>query len=392
MTEMSRRRLVFGLLGAAAAGGMTACQNGSASGHGGATAGRGSAGGDKPAWHRHEIWGTGQGEAMVAADGTVYATFFGDLRALDASSGTRRWVFRPEQSAGSEPVPAGDAVYFVGAANIGRPTKVYALDAHTGAQRWVFTGAPNQTAPMSAATAGDAVYVATSGVMYALDAATGKERWNWHRGQLPVQFGPPAIAGKTVYVGNAAGLVYAFDAASGRLRWSVKCGDDFGNAAFLTRPLVADGRVYVNARGARPGLYALRAADGKQLWHFQRDRGSTRGAFDQAPIIASSMLCHVSIIDGKVYGLDPARGHKRWEFATPWTGNASPLAVGKGLLLVGGDTGVLYGLDPASGAPRWRYTPSGGRVVAGPAVSGDLVCIAVGSADSIEGDIYGIRL
>src|SRR5215216_1962360 len=98
------------------------------------------------------------------------------------------------------------------------------------------------------------VYVGSySGTLNALDLATGKTRWMYETGAAVREpnlnlelgiLGSAAVAGDTVYVGDATATVHALDAATGALRWKAKT-DDQNAACIWSSPVVGNGVVYV---------------------------------------------------------------------------------------------------------------------------------------------------
>ena len=114
--------------------------------------------------------------------------------------------------------------------------------------------------------------------VYALDAATGRMRWSFFTGG-PVRFAP-AFWKDRVFAVSDDGFLYCLKAQDGALLWKLRAGPDadrlLGNGRMVSRwvarggPAVRDGVVYWGA-GIWPTdgvhVYAVRATDGKVLWH-----------------------------------------------------------------------------------------------------------------------------
>lgn len=128
-------------------------------------------------WH-YEMHGRDGGiepRGPAIADGAVYATAGGDVHAVDAETGDRRWRFVTGYRTAGPPATDGERV-FVAAKNL------YALDAVDGTERWrvvdeslperhdLKRGVPYLGRP---AVADGAVYVRAG----AVDAATGGRLW-----------------------------------------------------------------------------------------------------------------------------------------------------------------------------------------------------------------------
>ena len=212
------------------------------------------------------------GSSPAVAGGIVFIGA-SDCRmiALDAGTGKRRWEFTtggyrllphvPPRARGidSSPAVCDGAVYFVGADG-----NVYALTAASGARRW--------TTPMecdgrsSVAVYGGAVYGGGRGTVFALNASTGAQQWQ-QRVSTTFDYGVPAVADGRVYIAgrragsatgelSTAGDLYAFDAATGHLHWHVPT-DSWVEAS----PAVGAGDVYLATRGSSIGNAMLSAFD-----------------------------------------------------------------------------------------------------------------------------------
>lgn len=207
----------------------------------------------------HSSPAIGHGSVFVGSfDGSVYA--------FDQETGERRWRFDTEgRSLDSEPAgfdrrsivssPAvTDSAVYIGS----RDGQFYAIDVGTGRLRWKVAHDGGSWSITSPAIAGGMVYDASSDArfVHALSAATGDRRWR--SSTMGPVWSSPAIAGRTLYVGDGAGAVYAFDLATGRIHWSYRTG-----AAVMSSPAVADGVLYVGS--ADGAVYALRLDQGPGL-------------------------------------------------------------------------------------------------------------------------------
>jgi len=166
------------------------------------------------------------------------------------------------------------------------------------ALRWVYKAGqkPQPAWPRSKRLRDDRAYhvVAAGGKVFfgssadchihALDAETGREVWSFAT-DSPVRFAPalwkaPGRAGRyRLFAVSDDGVLYCLDAAGGKLLWRRRGGPNrrmlLGNGRMISRwparggPVVADGVVYFGA-GMWPSegvwIYALAAADGKQIW------------------------------------------------------------------------------------------------------------------------------
>lgn len=197
--------------------------------------------------------------------GTVYAaTMNGEIIALDAATGTRKWVFK---AAGNQYFPKGEFLFapvvhqgllFAGS----RDASFYALDASSGTLKWKVTD-KNRAWYTTAIAAEGTVYACSSDGHYiqALEAVSGTKKWEFMAEDLI--FTTPALVDGVLYFGSHDGHLYAVTAADGRRLWKHRVG-----AAVLSSPLSGDGVVWFGADDGR--FYALQGrtrptADGKNV-------------------------------------------------------------------------------------------------------------------------------
>ncbi|HWT95663.1 MAG TPA: PQQ-binding-like beta-propeller repeat protein, partial [Solirubrobacteraceae bacterium] len=273
------------------------------------------------AWTHDEPAG-GLWETFPLVDGrTMYLTSTGgDVLALDATTGRRRWTFQPQTDflaagGGAEVQPVsrgvalGDGRVYV----LTYDERLIALDAETGAERWtvrVADTAQGYTGTSPPSFHDGVLYVgsagsdarASRGFVAAHDARTGRRLWRTFTVPPGVGGGrvwmPPTVdpKTKTVYAGtgnpspaiatgrdgcieHASGIV-ALDAATGEVQWgeSEVCGDtwDFDGGQ---PPLLFDARedgdpdtpLRVAAHANKSGLHTLYdAVDGSTLFKPRR--------------------------------------------------------------------------------------------------------------------------
>ena len=141
--------------------------------------------------------------------------------------------------------------------------------------------------------------------------------------------------------------------------WAFKCGD-----AIETTPLVVGNVVYVACLDKH--LYAVDLTTGKQVWRRKL------GSFKASPGYDNGRLV-VGDLEGKVYGVDAAKGDLLWTFETQGEIHAAPNFV-KGDLLIGSHDGTLYRLS-RDGKKVWEYKIDG-PVNGAAAVIGDRTFVA----------------
>lgn len=166
----------------------------------------------------------------VILDGVVYqGVMNGEMHAIDANTGTSRWVAQP-----GGPIPHTAAVY-EGRVYFGSlDGNVYALSTVDGSTDWQFhTGGPVVSAP---AAVNGRVYIGSNdGNLYALNAATGAELWRVTTGGPVVS--SPAVANGRVYFGSEDLTARCVNADSGAGIWSTPL---YGAGMHNTHPVVSD--------------------------------------------------------------------------------------------------------------------------------------------------------
>jgi alcohol dehydrogenase (cytochrome c) len=168
------------------------------------------------------------------------------------------------------------------------------------------------------------LYFTTYNTTFALDASTCALKWKYSRpgptGGLGVSRGVAYLDGK-LFRGTGDAHIFALDAATGQPGWDVSIARAKGESVALA-PIAWNGMVYVgNAGGDNFGvtgrIYALSAADGKELWRFDvvpesgPARGTWKNVTEQNPPTGGATWT--------TYSLDPDAG-------VLWisTGNVAP--------------------------------------------------------------------
>jgi outer membrane protein assembly factor BamB len=250
----------------------------------------------------------------------------GYVVAWDADTGKRRWQWN-KAPVESSPLLVRNTL-FVGTWDHG----VYALNARNGRVRWRFEA--DDQVNTSAAFWRRTVYIATNGgTLYAINARNGKLRWSADSGG-EFFYATPTLAYGRVFIGNTDGTMYSYGAKTGRLLWARPLGTYiYGAAAVWRRRVFAgtyDGYMYsldaatgdvkwrITAPGAvhaaatvqrglvyyatcsscgseasravkrgPDGVYALRARNGRQVWHFPNGKYAN-------PMVADSERIYIT--------------------------------------------------------------------------------------------------
>jgi outer membrane protein assembly factor BamB len=281
------------------------------------------------------------------------------------------------------------------------PGVVIAVDAETGSERWIFeTGTFADL--WTPAVVGDTLYVGSGdGYLYAVDTTSGMERWRTQVGIMPpsspvvvdgvLYFGAAAVADGLVYVGDVVGGtlialdpatgselwryagadpgLYAVDAVSGTVRWHFST-----EQPVMATPAVADGVVYVIDLGNR--LYAVDAASGTERWSIQVGEPVIRIDFalqvPSSPAVVGDLI-YAAGWDGTLVAVDAASGTERWQTKIAFGDYSSP-TVTAGVVYIGGSDGTLHAFDAATGQSRWEFGLDG-PITSTPVVTGGAVFV-----------------
>lgn len=172
------------------------------------------------------------------------------------------------------------------------------------------------------------------------------------------------IAGGVAYAG-ADRVVSALRTNDGTLLWRSRIDGAVGD-----QPVVVDGVVYVTAStDTTATLYALRARDGVQLWHYASngpvapvalDGGTSVGPAIYAPIVANGVV-YVGVQGDKVLALRAGDGTLLWQFSDHLIGLRPPHLV-NGVVYVAAandaQQGNVYALRASDGRLLWHYRTS----------------------------------
>ncbi len=222
------------------------------------------------------------GDRLAADSATIYASSFdGRVYAIDATSGTSRWVTQlPGDSlhrSTRDPL-VSDGVVYVGTVIDTHPLTggLTALDAATGEILWIHDFAPRSPEFDSycpshpVATESLVIASAADGRIYGLDRATGETRWVAPQveGYVYDDLRWLELAGSTVIATSMSGTVMGIDAATGSVKWST-----YITGVSLLGDIATDGDLAVIAPGE---VVTLDVDTGEILWRTGEGREEAR--------------------------------------------------------------------------------------------------------------------
>lgn len=287
--------------------------------------------------------GISAGGLAVAGNRLFATSGYGELVALDATSGAVIWRQRVDAPMSSAPATDGATVYVSG-----RDGSAWAMDAATGKVVWQVVGTPGKAAYVGTAapTIGDrAVIFPSAGgdLMAVLKIGGGTRIWQSSIAgkRLGRAYaltydvtGDAVISGKTLFTGSGSGRTVAMSASSGEKIWSA------GEGA-LGPVAVAGGSLFLVNDEAN--LVRLDAETGETIWsvempYFTKEKIKKRkGIFAHyGPVLAGGRVM-VASSDGLLRVFDPTDGSLVYTAEIPGGAAAQPAVAGGTLYVVGGN-------------------------------------------------------
>jgi outer membrane protein assembly factor BamB len=280
-------------------------------------------------------------DEVVVADLAVVVLRGGQVAVLDAATGAERWHYRPDDGLATARVSDSEGVVVVSTWLDRGLYDLVALDLASGEERWRrrVVGALVQVID-------ELVFVAETDPvgLAALNAADGTLAW--HRPDQGLGFHSPESWRRSgnalVGIGPGGGRLVALDRSSGDLLWEIDAREQVD---FLPHEVVADveGMVTVAAtvssdsdgNGLQPGLIALDAATGRELW--REHVGSTV----TDPVVVDGRLV-VGINQDDDAGLDRLVAHDPRSGAPAWSSDLDNDLHDHAVLALGSDGDRVY--------------------------------------------------
>jgi outer membrane protein assembly factor BamB len=292
--------------------------------------------------------GDASGGGLSVSGGQVFVTTgYGEISALDAASGTVRWVQDLDAPATAAPTVRGDLVYVAA-----RDSTAWALNTSNGRIAWQQAGLPstaNFGSGASPATSGEfVVFPFPSGEVLATYPLGGIPRWSTvvsgerlgNVASIVTDIaGDPVIAGNRVYIGNFGGRSVAINLTDGTRLWTAPEGAispiwPVGNAVFLINEL--NELVRLDAGTGMPvWRVALPTFEGGERTRNQRSIFTHFG-----PVLAGGRLI-VTSSDGLIRQFDPTSGALIGEIDLPGGAASGPVVADRTLYVLS-KTGQLH--------------------------------------------------
>lgn len=286
------------------------------------------------------------GGLAFGEDRLFVATGYGELVALEPSTGAVIWRQRLNSPVAGAPAVEGGVVYVSTRDGAG-----FAVDAANGKVMWTMAGASNAASVMASASPAVygrvVVFPFASGELAAALKLNGARVWaapvagqrngRAYAGLTDVT-GDPVVIGGTIYAGSAAGRTAAINAGDGSRLWTA------GEGA-LNPPLVVGGSVFVVNDEAR--LVRMDAATGEVIWsvempYFVKQKPKRQKAIfaHYGPVLAGGRIV-VASSDGVLRLFDPTDGTLVARADIPGGAASAPALAGGTLYVVSGNGQLL---------------------------------------------------
>ncbi|HEX7031316.1 MAG TPA: outer membrane protein assembly factor BamB [Gammaproteobacteria bacterium] len=262
--------------------------------------------------------------------------------------------------------------------------EVLALDAATGERRWL-ASVEGEMLAQPLITSGLVVVRTTDGRVIALDAATGAERWDTVR-QVPNLtirgLAAPTTNERYIFTGFDNGHVAALAIDDGGMVWETAVAKPAGSSELdaivdVDGDLVTfDSELYVTSHNG--DLAGLAVESGEIIW--RRELSSVL-----APAVSWGTV-FVTDINSEVHAFDRLSGSSEWTQDGLRARYLTAPAVFGDLVVVGDFEGYLHFLDITSGEMRARIEHGGEPIQAQPLPVGDLLVVL-----SADGELAAYR-
>ena len=357
-----------------------------------------------PTVNVQKLWGerVGKGAAKTGArmrpayaDGKLYAAGVdGTIAALDAQSGRTLWQKRLGSRHGfilhhgknslqwaGGPSVSGDLLVIGSIQGI-----VQALDAGSGTERWIVQ-LSSEVLSAPAIAEGIVVVRTNDGRLVGLDAADGSRKWTFDRASVPILSlrgnSAPHIANGAVFAGEDNGKVLALRVADGNPLWEQLLAPGEGRSE-IERIQDVDGTVAVGdgviyASGYRGQVAALIAESGRPLW--SHELSSYTG------VAVAPTQVYVADADSAVWALDLRTGASNWKqdgLKYRWVSEG---ATQDDTVVVGDQEGWVHWLSASDGKFAARARLSKEPIQSAPVVVGDVAYV-----EDIDGEIGAYRI
>ena len=324
-----------------------------------------------------EIWSLQEdsdiGGGMALFNNTlVYTNTAGEIKAVDAETGTARWSVPTGGKIYSTPVVCEERVWVAS-------SDAYLYGVDVGSGKKLFTLKNEKAVVSSAACYGNKVMLAGGdGSCRAWDNAAGTLEWIFSQVKNFVVTRPLVKSG-VLYFGSWGNEFYALDCETGLPRWIWNSGHSnrmLSPAQVV--PVSAHGRIYL----VSPDRYmtVLDEKSGEVVWRYndpeQRVRESIGLSQDGNTVYAKTM-------EGRIVAVDATCPERRIKWISSgedmgYELTPTPVVEQEGVVFAPTDKGLIYAYRASDGTFLWKYRISSGLItMILPAENGELYVSAM---------------
>lgn len=309
------------------------------------------------------------GVSFDSTSDTIYVAFNNHVYAVDANTGTQKWLYPQEADRNktffAAPVVSGDGQLIIG----GYDKILYSLDATTGTEKWSFVGAGNRYIGSVLIFDGKIFAPNADERLYALDM-NGNPIWDIPFRASQALWSAPAAdpAGNHLYISSMDRNVYSIDPATGTTQWTTPL-----LGAMVGSPTIDDSGQLLVGNFANQ-VVSLETQDGAENW-----AGATSGWVWSSPSIEGDAV-YFGDLDGYFYSFNRLNGTENWKIQPDGQVVGSPLVIGERIYF-GTESGTVYAID-LRGNIVWNRE-AGGSVYTSPVGNENLIVVAPYQADQL---------
>ncbi len=270
-----------------------------------------------------------------------YTTASGHVRCISVKDGKRIWSRKFPGKIFSTPAVQGKRLVF-GCTD----GNIYALNAKNGKTIWKY--AARKSVLGSPVIFNGKVYAgASDGCFRALDLKSGKAVWTYSDVQGFIEC-RAYVDKEQVVFGSWGNRLYSLNPETGALQWEWKCVKPsrmYSPAAVW--PVKADGKIFIAVPDRR--LYALDAATGKELRHYDRSAREAVGISPDGKKVYCKSMWHT------ITSVDAATLEKDWQAETVAGYEISPTPIVRigDEVIMPTDKGNIIGFSAVDGTRLW---------------------------------------
>jgi outer membrane protein assembly factor BamB len=310
----------------------------------------------------------------IAAAGSAfyYGDYDGNLTAVDAQNGSKKWAHR---HSGGDPILnlVVDRNVVVFAPKGGNT--VVALDADSGRQRWALRLKGKVFSNLSVTDSAVSFYCLDT-FIYTVDINTGTIR---NKTIVVPQVNTVAeINSSSAFLGvEKSGQYYlcAVDLKTAKELWSVRVSDSFASKM----EMFGDTGFFFTVDKT---LYSVDLRNGKAIRTIKMMDEGTSLVVDKGVAYVTGWTA--------VAAYDLQSGRMMWRHSNDDVSYTAPLLVGA-TIIFGGSDGVLRSLESSNGREIWKLTVATDKLLGDPIVDGNTLCIGTADQGDDVGRLVGVE-